>query len=41
MKKIIKKFYKIRYAHTRFNIINVDSEKIINELYENSALTFI
>ena len=40
-KNINKTFYKIKDAHTKFNIINVDNEKIIKELYEDSALTFM
>ena len=40
-KNINKTFYKIKDAHTKFNIINVDNEKTIKELYEDSALTFM
>ena len=40
-KQINKKFYKIENAHTRFNLINVDDENTIKELYNDSALTFI
>ena len=40
-KRINKEFYKIKNAHTKFNLINVNDENIINELYKNSALTFI
>ena len=40
-KNITKGFYKIKDAHTKFNIINVDNENTIKELYEDSALTFM
>ncbi len=40
-KQINKKFYKIENAHTKFNLINVDDENTIKELYKDSALTFI
>lgn len=40
-KNINKTFYKIKDAHKKFNIINVDNEKTIKELYEDSALTFM
>jgi len=40
-KNITKGFYKIKDAHTKFNIINVNDEKTIKELYDDSALTFI
>lgn len=39
-KQINKKFYKIKNAHTRFNIVNVNDANIIKELYDDPALTF-
>lgn len=40
-KAINRRFYKIKNAHNRFKIINVNDKKIIKELYNNSALTFM
>ena len=36
-KSITKRFYKIKDAHTKFNIINVNDEKTIKELYDDSS----
>lgn len=40
-KNKVNEFYKIKDAHNKFNIVNVNDENIIKELYNNSALTFI
>ena len=39
-KEAVNNFYKIKDAHTKFHIINVSDEKIVKDLYNNSALTF-
>lgn len=40
-KNINKRFYKIKNAYKNIKLNNIADEKIINELYDNSALTFI
>ena len=41
MKRICENFYKIKNAHTKFNIINVTKEEKVKQLYDHSALTYV